>query len=53
MAQDCINGARQLEAGKPDNQLNTLSGRSYDEIQAFFYDQQTAEMKAQGKEFRA
>ncbi|EGN93416.1 hypothetical protein SERLA73DRAFT_78719 [Serpula lacrymans var. lacrymans S7.3] len=43
--------ARQLEAEKRDNQLNSLAGRSYDKIQAFFYNQQVAEMKAQGKEF--
>ncbi|EGO04507.1 hypothetical protein SERLA73DRAFT_68193 [Serpula lacrymans var. lacrymans S7.3] len=30
--------ARQLETEKPDDQLNTLAGRSYDKIQAFFYD---------------
>ncbi|EGO26744.1 hypothetical protein SERLADRAFT_436564 [Serpula lacrymans var. lacrymans S7.9] len=66
MAQDCINGAwaaqqknnqgrqaRQLEAEKPDDQLQTLAGRSYDKIRAFFYDQQVAEMKTQGKEFGA
>ncbi|EGN93932.1 hypothetical protein SERLA73DRAFT_78313 [Serpula lacrymans var. lacrymans S7.3] len=53
MSQDCRNGARQLETEKPDNQLNTLAGRSYNEIRAFFYNQQAAEMKAQGKEFRA
>ncbi|EGO28799.1 hypothetical protein SERLADRAFT_434689 [Serpula lacrymans var. lacrymans S7.9] len=66
MAQNCTNGARaaqqknnqgrqarQLEAEMPDNRLNTLAGRSYDEIRAFFYDQQVAEMKTQGKEFGA
>ncbi|EGO19703.1 hypothetical protein SERLADRAFT_443165 [Serpula lacrymans var. lacrymans S7.9] len=56
MAQDCINRARaaqqknnqacQLESEKPDNQLNTLAGRSYDKIRAFFYDQHVNEMKA-------
>ncbi|EGO19400.1 hypothetical protein SERLADRAFT_442885 [Serpula lacrymans var. lacrymans S7.9] len=45
--------ARQLETEKPDNWLNTLVGCSYNKIWAFFYDQQIAEMKAQGKEFRA
>ncbi|EGN97084.1 hypothetical protein SERLA73DRAFT_74796 [Serpula lacrymans var. lacrymans S7.3] len=45
--------ARQLETEKPDNWLNTLAGHSYNKIRAFFYDQQVAEMKAQGKEFRA
>ncbi|EGO01046.1 hypothetical protein SERLA73DRAFT_72015 [Serpula lacrymans var. lacrymans S7.3] len=66
MSQDCRNGAqaaqqknnqgrqaRQLEIEKPDDQLNSLAGRSYDEIRAFFYDQQVNEMKAQGKEFGA
>ncbi|EGN90991.1 hypothetical protein SERLA73DRAFT_81550 [Serpula lacrymans var. lacrymans S7.3] len=38
---------------KPDDRLNSLAGRSYDEIRAFFYDQQVNEMKAQGKEFGA
>ncbi|EGO02589.1 hypothetical protein SERLA73DRAFT_70093 [Serpula lacrymans var. lacrymans S7.3] len=38
---------------KPDDWLNSLAGRSYDEIRAFFYDQQVNEMKAQGKEFGA
>ncbi|EGN94672.1 hypothetical protein SERLA73DRAFT_77423 [Serpula lacrymans var. lacrymans S7.3] len=45
--------ARQLEIEKPDDRLNSLAGRSYDEIRAFFYDQQVNEMKAQGKEFGA
>ncbi|EGN91120.1 hypothetical protein SERLA73DRAFT_81094 [Serpula lacrymans var. lacrymans S7.3] len=45
--------ARQLEIAKPDDRLNSLAGRSYDEIRAFFYDQQVNEMKAQGKEFGA
>ncbi|EGN99026.1 hypothetical protein SERLA73DRAFT_73600 [Serpula lacrymans var. lacrymans S7.3] len=45
--------AHQLETEKPDDQFNTLAGCSYDEIWAFFYDQQVAEMKAQGKEFGA
>ncbi|EGO28543.1 hypothetical protein SERLADRAFT_434459 [Serpula lacrymans var. lacrymans S7.9] len=66
MSRDCRNGvqaaqqknnqghqARQLETKKTDDQLNTLAGRSYNEIQAFFYDQQVAEMKTQGKEFGA
>ncbi|EGN94754.1 hypothetical protein SERLA73DRAFT_77493 [Serpula lacrymans var. lacrymans S7.3] len=66
MSQDCRNGAqaahqkhnqghqvRQLEMEKPDDWLNTLASRSYDEIRAFFYDQQVNEMKAQGKEFGA
>ncbi|EGO26497.1 hypothetical protein SERLADRAFT_436314 [Serpula lacrymans var. lacrymans S7.9] len=66
MARDCTNGARaahqknyqgrqmrQLETEKLDDWLQTLAGRSYDEIRAFFYDQQVNEMKAQGKEFRA
>ncbi|EGN95086.1 hypothetical protein SERLA73DRAFT_77093 [Serpula lacrymans var. lacrymans S7.3] len=66
MSQDCRNGvqaaqqknnqgrqARQLESEKLDDRLQTLAGRSYDEIRAFFYDQQAAEMKAQGKEFGA
>ncbi|EGN94297.1 hypothetical protein SERLA73DRAFT_77716 [Serpula lacrymans var. lacrymans S7.3] len=64
MAQQCPNGAqaaqnnqgrqaRQLETEKPDDQLQTLAGRLYDEIRAFFYDQQVAEMKTQGKEFGA
>ncbi|EGO04578.1 hypothetical protein SERLA73DRAFT_68268 [Serpula lacrymans var. lacrymans S7.3] len=66
MARDCTNRvrathqknnqgrqARQLETEKPDNQLYTLAGRSYDEIRAFFYDQQVNKMKAQGKEFGA
>ncbi|EGO28305.1 hypothetical protein SERLADRAFT_434206 [Serpula lacrymans var. lacrymans S7.9] len=44
---------RQLEVEKPDDWLNSLAGRSYDEIRAFFYDQQVNEMKAQGKEFGA
>ncbi|EGN96236.1 hypothetical protein SERLA73DRAFT_76217 [Serpula lacrymans var. lacrymans S7.3] len=38
--------ACQLETEKPDNQLNSLAGRSYDKIRAFFYNQQTTEMKA-------
>ncbi|EGN97833.1 hypothetical protein SERLA73DRAFT_74092 [Serpula lacrymans var. lacrymans S7.3] len=42
-----------LESEKPDNRLQTLAGRSYNKIRAFFYDQQAAEMKAQGKEFGA
>ncbi|EGO05099.1 hypothetical protein SERLA73DRAFT_68740 [Serpula lacrymans var. lacrymans S7.3] len=66
MAQNCTNGAqtahqknnqgcqaRQLEAEKPDDWLTTLAGHSYDEIRAFFYDQQVNKMKAQGKEFGA
>ncbi|EGO04948.1 hypothetical protein SERLA73DRAFT_68604 [Serpula lacrymans var. lacrymans S7.3] len=66
MSRDCRKGAqaaqqknnqgrqaRQLESEKPDNQLNSLAGHSYDKIRAFFYDQQVNEMKAQGKEFRA
>ncbi|EGO19042.1 hypothetical protein SERLADRAFT_443581 [Serpula lacrymans var. lacrymans S7.9] len=67
MAQDCTNRARaaqqknnnqgrqahQLETEKPDNQLQTLAGHSYDDIWAFFYDQEVNEMKAQGKEFGA
>ncbi|EGN96425.1 hypothetical protein SERLA73DRAFT_76383 [Serpula lacrymans var. lacrymans S7.3] len=66
MSRDCRTGAqaaqnknnqgrqaRQLETEKPDDRLNSLTGRSYDEIRAFFYDQQAAEMKAQGKEFGA
>ncbi|EGO22426.1 hypothetical protein SERLADRAFT_440447 [Serpula lacrymans var. lacrymans S7.9] len=65
MAQDCRNRAQavqqknqgrqvhQLETEKLDDQLNTLAGYSYDKIRAFFYDQQAAEMKAQGKEFGA
>ncbi|EGO05112.1 hypothetical protein SERLA73DRAFT_68748 [Serpula lacrymans var. lacrymans S7.3] len=66
MSQDCRNGvqtahqknnqgcqARQLEAEKPDDWLTTLAGHSYDEIRAFFYDQQVNKMKAQGKEFGA
>ncbi|EGO02604.1 hypothetical protein SERLA73DRAFT_70104 [Serpula lacrymans var. lacrymans S7.3] len=64
MAQQCQNGvwaaqnnqrhqARQLETKKPDNRLNTLAGRSYDGIRAFFYDQQVNKIKAQGKEFGA
>ncbi|EGO00996.1 hypothetical protein SERLA73DRAFT_71963 [Serpula lacrymans var. lacrymans S7.3] len=66
MSQDCRKGvqaaqqknnqgrqARQLESKKPDNWLNSLAGCSYDEIRAFFYDQQVAEMKTQGKEFGA
>ncbi|EGO04232.1 hypothetical protein SERLA73DRAFT_67939 [Serpula lacrymans var. lacrymans S7.3] len=66
ISQKCTNGARaaqqknnqghqvrQLEAEKPDDWLNTLAGRLYDKIWAFFYDQQVAEMKTQGKEFRA
>ncbi|EGN93520.1 hypothetical protein SERLA73DRAFT_78412 [Serpula lacrymans var. lacrymans S7.3] len=66
MSQDCRKGAqaaqqknnqgcqaRQLKSEKPDDRLQTLAGRSYDEIRAFFYDQQAAEMKAQGKEFGA
>ncbi|EGO00652.1 hypothetical protein SERLA73DRAFT_71648 [Serpula lacrymans var. lacrymans S7.3] len=52
-AQQKNNQGRQARPEKPDNQLNTLAGRSYDEIQAFFYNQQVAEMKAQGKEFGA
>ncbi|EGN99124.1 hypothetical protein SERLA73DRAFT_73680 [Serpula lacrymans var. lacrymans S7.3] len=64
MSWQCKNGAqaaqqknnqghqvRQLEAEKPDNWLNSLAGCSYNKIRAFFYDQQVAEMKAQGKEF--
>ncbi|EGN96710.1 hypothetical protein SERLA73DRAFT_75583 [Serpula lacrymans var. lacrymans S7.3] len=43
----------QLETEKPDNWLQTLASCLYDEIQAFFYDQQVTEMKAQGKEFGA
>ncbi|EGO03090.1 hypothetical protein SERLA73DRAFT_70551 [Serpula lacrymans var. lacrymans S7.3] len=63
MSRDCRKGAqaaqqknnqgrqaRQLESEKPDDRLQTLAGLSYDEIRAFFYDQQAAEMKAQGKE---
>ncbi|EGO00343.1 hypothetical protein SERLA73DRAFT_73056 [Serpula lacrymans var. lacrymans S7.3] len=65
IARKCTNGAqatqqknqgcqaRQLEAEKPDDRLNTLAGCLYNEIRAFFYDQQVNEMKAQGKEFRA
>ncbi|EGN99018.1 hypothetical protein SERLA73DRAFT_73592 [Serpula lacrymans var. lacrymans S7.3] len=66
MSRDCRNGvqaaqqknnqgrqAHQLESEKPDDRLQTLASRSYDEIWAFFYDQQAAEMKAQGKEFGA
>ncbi|EGN99436.1 hypothetical protein SERLA73DRAFT_73956 [Serpula lacrymans var. lacrymans S7.3] len=66
MSRDCRKGAqaaqqknnqgrqaRQLELEKPDDRLNSLAGRSYDEIWAFFYDQQVNEMKAQGKEFGA
>ncbi|EGN95228.1 hypothetical protein SERLA73DRAFT_77235 [Serpula lacrymans var. lacrymans S7.3] len=45
--------ARQLESEKPDDRLNSLAGRSYNEIRAFFYDQQVNEMKAQGKAFGA
>ncbi|EGN91725.1 hypothetical protein SERLA73DRAFT_80186 [Serpula lacrymans var. lacrymans S7.3] len=45
--------ARQLETEKPDDRLQTLTGHSYNEIRAFFYDQQVNEMKAQGKEFGA
>ncbi|EGN92258.1 hypothetical protein SERLA73DRAFT_79740 [Serpula lacrymans var. lacrymans S7.3] len=45
--------AHQLETEKPDDRLQTLAGRSYDEIRAFFYDQQVAEMNVQGKEFGA
>ncbi|EGN94243.1 hypothetical protein SERLA73DRAFT_77667 [Serpula lacrymans var. lacrymans S7.3] len=45
--------ARQLESEKPDDRLNSLAGRSYDEIRGFFYDQQVNEMKAQGKAFGA
>ncbi|EGN95158.1 hypothetical protein SERLA73DRAFT_77167 [Serpula lacrymans var. lacrymans S7.3] len=41
--------ARQLETKKPDNRLHSLADRSYDEIRAFFYDQQVNKMKAQGK----
>ncbi|EGN91520.1 hypothetical protein SERLA73DRAFT_80373, partial [Serpula lacrymans var. lacrymans S7.3] len=66
MSRDCRNGAqaaqqknnqgrqaRQLETEQPDDRLHSLAGRSYDEIRAFFYDQQVNEMKAQGKEFGA
>ncbi|EGN99708.1 hypothetical protein SERLA73DRAFT_72508 [Serpula lacrymans var. lacrymans S7.3] len=66
MSQDCRKGAqaaqqknnqgrqaRQLETEKPDDRLNSLAGRSYDKIWAFFYDQQVNEMKAQGKAFGA
>ncbi|EGN93332.1 hypothetical protein SERLA73DRAFT_78643 [Serpula lacrymans var. lacrymans S7.3] len=66
MAQDCRNGAqatgqknnqgrqaRQSESEKLDDRLNSLASCSYDEIRAFFYDQQINEMKAQGKEFGA
>ncbi|EGN93468.1 hypothetical protein SERLA73DRAFT_78765 [Serpula lacrymans var. lacrymans S7.3] len=66
MSRDCRKGAqaaqqknnqgrqaRQLESEKPDDRLNSLAGRSYDEIRAFFYDQQVNEMKAQGKAFGA
>ncbi|EGO04542.1 hypothetical protein SERLA73DRAFT_68227 [Serpula lacrymans var. lacrymans S7.3] len=66
MSRDCRKGAqaaqqknnqgrqaRQLESEKPDDWLQTLAGRSYNEIWAFFYDQQAAEMKAQRKEFGA
>ncbi|EGN94977.1 hypothetical protein SERLA73DRAFT_76991 [Serpula lacrymans var. lacrymans S7.3] len=67
MSRDCRKGAqaaqqknnqgrqaRQLESEKPDDRLQTLAaGRSYDKIRAFFYDQQVAEMKTQGKEFGA
>ncbi|EGO22095.1 hypothetical protein SERLADRAFT_440118 [Serpula lacrymans var. lacrymans S7.9] len=52
-AQQKNNQACQLETKKPDDRLHSLAGRSYDEIRAFFYDQQAAEMKAQGKEFGA
>ncbi|EGN90964.1 hypothetical protein SERLA73DRAFT_81710, partial [Serpula lacrymans var. lacrymans S7.3] len=38
---------------KPDNRLNSLAGRSYDEIRAFFYDQQVKQnRKATGKRIR-
>ncbi|EGO18793.1 hypothetical protein SERLADRAFT_443764 [Serpula lacrymans var. lacrymans S7.9] len=66
MAQQCPNRAQatqqkhnqgrqacQLEAETLDNWLNTLASCLYDEIWAFFYNQQLAEMKAQGKEFGA
>ncbi|EGO01446.1 hypothetical protein SERLA73DRAFT_70632 [Serpula lacrymans var. lacrymans S7.3] len=66
IAQKCPNGAQtaqqknnqgcqvhQLETEKPDDWLNTLAGRSYNEIRAFFYDQQVTEMKTEGKEFGA
>ncbi|EGO02655.1 hypothetical protein SERLA73DRAFT_70147 [Serpula lacrymans var. lacrymans S7.3] len=66
ISRDCINGAQaaqqknnqghqvhQLEMEKLEDWLNTLAGCSYDKIQAFFYDQQVAEMKAQGKKFKA
>ncbi|EGN97850.1 hypothetical protein SERLA73DRAFT_74108 [Serpula lacrymans var. lacrymans S7.3] len=45
--------ARQLESEKPDDRLQTLARCSYNKIRAFFYDQQVAEMKIQGKEFGA
>ncbi|EGO04769.1 hypothetical protein SERLA73DRAFT_68431 [Serpula lacrymans var. lacrymans S7.3] len=63
MARDCTNGARaahqknnqgrqarQLEAEKLYDRLQTLASCLYDEIRAFFYDQHVNEMKAQGKE---
>ncbi|EGN96764.1 hypothetical protein SERLA73DRAFT_75626 [Serpula lacrymans var. lacrymans S7.3] len=66
MSRDCRKGAqaaqqknnqgrqaRQLESEKLDDWLQTLAGRSYDKIRAFFYNQQAAEMKAQRKEFGA
>ncbi|EGO04867.1 hypothetical protein SERLA73DRAFT_68528 [Serpula lacrymans var. lacrymans S7.3] len=43
----------QLETEKLDNRLQTQASRSYDKIQAFFYDQQVTEMKVQGKELGA
>ncbi|EGO02697.1 hypothetical protein SERLA73DRAFT_70183 [Serpula lacrymans var. lacrymans S7.3] len=45
--------ACQLETEKLDDWLQTLAGCSYDKIRVFFYDQQAAEMKAQGKKFGA
>ncbi|EGN93881.1 hypothetical protein SERLA73DRAFT_78257 [Serpula lacrymans var. lacrymans S7.3] len=41
--------ARQLETEKPEDRLSTPASCSYDKIRAFFYNQQIAEMKAQGK----
>ncbi|EGN94926.1 hypothetical protein SERLA73DRAFT_77661 [Serpula lacrymans var. lacrymans S7.3] len=65
MSRDCRNGVQaaqnqnkgrqvhQFKNKQSDNQLNTLASCLYDKIQAFFYDQQVNEMKAQGKEFGA
>ncbi|EGN96694.1 hypothetical protein SERLA73DRAFT_75568 [Serpula lacrymans var. lacrymans S7.3] len=50
---NCYNCGQEGHMSQDYDWLNTLASHSYDEIRAFFYDQQVAEMKAQGKEFGA